>query len=54
MRAMSSINARASGQFTIGDTTINRLGYGAMRLTGPYLRSSRTARSMSSLIPSGW
>jgi len=35
MRAMSSINASASGQFKIGDTTINRLGYGAMRLTGP-------------------
>jgi pyridoxine 4-dehydrogenase len=32
---MGSINARASGQFKIGDTTINRLGYGAMRLTGP-------------------
>jgi pyridoxine 4-dehydrogenase len=32
---MGSIDARASGQFTIGDTTINRLGYGAMRLTGP-------------------
>jgi aryl-alcohol dehydrogenase-like predicted oxidoreductase len=29
------INAKASGQFTIGDITINRLGYGAMRLTGP-------------------
>src|SRR5436190_1840501 len=32
---MGSINARASGQFKIGDTTINCLGYGAMRLTGP-------------------
>src|SRR5258708_6469670 len=32
---MSSIDASASGQFKIGDTTINRLGYGAMRLTGP-------------------
>jgi pyridoxine 4-dehydrogenase len=32
---MSSIDARASGQFRIGDVTINRLGYGAMRLTGP-------------------
>jgi len=32
---MGSIDASASGQFTIGDTTINRLGYGAMRLTGP-------------------
>jgi pyridoxine 4-dehydrogenase len=32
---MGPIDARASGQFKIGDTTINRLGYGAMRLTGP-------------------
>ena len=32
---MGSIDASASGQFKIGDTTINRLGYGAMRLTGP-------------------
>lgn len=33
---MSTINASASGQFTIGnDLTVNRLGFGAMRLTGP-------------------
>lgn len=32
---MGSIDATHSGQFKIGDTTINRLGYGAMRLTGP-------------------
>ncbi len=31
---MSSINASASGQFRIGDITVNRLGYGAMRITG--------------------
>jgi pyridoxine 4-dehydrogenase len=31
---MSSINAGDSGQFRIGDITINRLGYGAMRITG--------------------
>jgi pyridoxine 4-dehydrogenase len=31
---MSPIDARVSGQFRIGDITINRLGYGAMRLTG--------------------
>src|SRR5712672_130134 len=31
---MSSIDASASGQSTIGDITINRLGYGAMRITG--------------------
>jgi pyridoxine 4-dehydrogenase len=33
--AMNSIDASASGQFRIGDITINRLGYGAMRITGP-------------------
>ena len=31
---MRSINANASGQFRIGDITVNRLGYGAMRITG--------------------
>jgi aryl-alcohol dehydrogenase-like predicted oxidoreductase len=35
VRATTSINASASGQFRIGDVTINRLGYGAMRITGP-------------------
>jgi aryl-alcohol dehydrogenase-like predicted oxidoreductase len=28
-------DASAAGQFRIGGTTINRLGYGAMRITGP-------------------
>src|SRR6202795_1821026 len=32
---MKSVNANASGQFKIGNITINRLGYGAMRITGP-------------------
>jgi len=32
---MSDINAKASGQFQIGgDLMVNRLGYGAMRITG--------------------
>jgi pyridoxine 4-dehydrogenase len=31
---MNSIDASASGQFRIGDITVNRLGYGAMRITG--------------------
>jgi aryl-alcohol dehydrogenase-like predicted oxidoreductase len=31
---VNSINAGAAGRFTIGDRTINRLGYGAMRITG--------------------
>jgi hypothetical protein len=28
-------DAGATGEFRIGDTTINRLGYSAMRITGP-------------------
>jgi pyridoxine 4-dehydrogenase len=32
---MSTIDASLSGQFAIGDISINRLGYGAMRITGP-------------------
>ena len=32
---METISAAASGTFTIGhDLTVNRLGYGAMRITG--------------------
>jgi hypothetical protein len=31
---MNSISASAAGRFKIGDRTINRLGYGAMRITG--------------------
>ncbi|WP_373542326.1 aldo/keto reductase [Chamaesiphon sp.] len=31
---MTSINANAAGQFTLGDRAIARLGFGAMRLTG--------------------
>ncbi len=32
---MGNINASASGQFTIGgDLRVNRLGFGAMRITG--------------------
>src|SRR5215471_18794426 len=43
------IDATASGQFRIGDLTIHRLGYGAMRLTGsgiwgpPYDRNAALA-----------
>ncbi|WP_413735891.1 aldo/keto reductase [Sodalis sp. RH21] len=31
---MSTLNASAAGQFTLGDIQINRLGFGAMRITG--------------------
>lgn len=32
---MTSPVAQASGTFALGDLTVNRLGFGAMRLTGP-------------------
>jgi aryl-alcohol dehydrogenase-like predicted oxidoreductase len=32
---MEKITAAAAGTITIGDLTVNRMGYGAMRLTGP-------------------
>jgi pyridoxine 4-dehydrogenase len=32
----ATVNAAASGMFTLGgDLKVNRLGFGAMRLTGP-------------------
>jgi pyridoxine 4-dehydrogenase len=31
----SPLSAKASGQFRIGDIQVNRLGFGAMRITGP-------------------
>jgi len=31
----ATINAAASGTFTLGDLKVNRLGFGTMRLTGP-------------------
>jgi len=31
---MSDLSARPSGQFRLGDRTVNRLGFGAMRVTG--------------------
>jgi aryl-alcohol dehydrogenase-like predicted oxidoreductase len=32
---MTSIDARQSGSFSIGDRSVTRLGFGAMRITGP-------------------
>jgi pyridoxine 4-dehydrogenase len=40
-----SSDASLSGQFMIGDTTINRLGYGAMRITGPGIWGAPTDRN---------
>jgi pyridoxine 4-dehydrogenase len=35
MATMTAVNAKASGTFAIGgDLVVNRLGYGAMRITG--------------------
>jgi aryl-alcohol dehydrogenase-like predicted oxidoreductase len=42
---MSKKDARLSGRFQIGDITINRLGYGAMRLTGPGIWGPPSDRS---------
>ena len=42
---MTNASAAASGQFTIGgDLTINRLGFGAMRITGPGIWNEPTDR----------
>src|SRR6266852_6047433 len=41
---MTSIDASASGQFRIGDITVNRLGYGAMRITGRGIWGPRSDR----------
>src|SRR5271163_1727489 len=36
METTTAVNAAASGTFTLGgDLTVNRLGFGAMRITGP-------------------
>ncbi len=32
---MTTLNASASGRFRVGDVDVNRLGFGAMRITGP-------------------
>src|ERR1700723_3846437 len=42
---MRKIDARLSGRFQIGDITISRLGYGAMRLTGPGIWGPPSDRS---------
>jgi pyridoxine 4-dehydrogenase len=61
-----SVSASAAGQFKIGgDITVNRLGYGAMRITGKgiwgepanrpaalaTLKRSRNSTSISSIRP---
>src|SRR3954464_8480121 len=32
-----SVTAEKSGQFSLGDLTVNRIGYGAMQLAGPHV-----------------
>jgi aryl-alcohol dehydrogenase-like predicted oxidoreductase len=34
---MTTTTAERSGQFTLGDRTVNRMGYGAMQLAGPHV-----------------
>ena len=42
---MPQLNARQSGQFSLGDRTVNRLGFGAMRITGPGIWGEPTDRA---------
>src|SRR6267154_3577640 len=45
MTTMTAVNATASGTFAIGgDLTVNRLGYGAMRITGDGIGGEAKAR----------
>ena len=47
----SSSNAvEASGTFTIGDLTIHRLGFGAMRITGPGVSRRRRQGALERLL----
>src|ERR687889_2450812 len=34
---MTTTTAERSGQFALGDRTVHRIGYGAMRLSGPHI-----------------
>src|SRR5918997_2921840 len=34
---MTTTTAERSGQFTLGDRRVNRMGYGAMQLAGPHV-----------------
>jgi pyridoxine 4-dehydrogenase len=37
--------AERAGTLTLGDLTVNRLGFGAMRVTGPYAWGGRRDRA---------
>src|SRR5476649_1781546 len=48
MGTATAINAVASGTFTIGgDMTVNRMGFGAMRITGPGIWGEPTDHDQS-------
>jgi pyridoxine 4-dehydrogenase len=34
---MTTISAERSGQYTLGDRSVHRIGYGAMQLAGPHV-----------------
>ena len=42
---MYSINASASGRFALGELSVHRLGFGAMRVTGPGIWGEPTDRA---------
>jgi hypothetical protein len=51
---MTELNAALAGEFTFGsDLAVNRLGFGAMRLTGPGVWGEPPHRRGFCLVPGG-
>jgi pyridoxine 4-dehydrogenase len=45
-----TITAEKSGQFTLGDRTVNRIGYGAMQLAGPHVMGPPRDRDAAAAV----
>src|SRR5438270_16019 len=46
----SQPNAAAAGTFVLGDLTVNRLGFGAMRITGPRVLGDPSDREQAKAV----
>src|SRR3978361_16024 len=46
-----TVPAEKSGQFPLGDLTVNRIGYGAMQLAGPHVMGPPADREASAPVP---
>ena len=49
--ASEAITARAAGTWTLGDLTVNRIGLGAMRLTGNFGLSDEEMYHLNAIQP---